>query len=58
MILPVPFTLKRKRKKKPLEERVNLQGLAKTWKQHKCLLADKWIKMWYTYTVEYYSAIK
>ena len=33
--------------------------ITKTWKQPKCLLIDKWIKkMWYTYTMEYYSAIK
>ena len=33
--------------------------IAKTWKQPKCLLTDEWIKkMWYTYTMEYYSAIK
>ena len=25
---------------------------------HKCSLTDKWIKMWYLYSVEYYSAIK
>ena len=31
---------------------------AKTWKQPKCPLTDEWIKMWYTYTMEYYSAIK
>ena len=31
---------------------------AKTWKQPKCP-SDEWIKkMWYIYTVEYYSAIK
>ena len=31
----------------------------KTWKQAKQLLADEWIKkMWYIYTVEYYSAIR
>ena len=31
----------------------------KTWKQPKCPLTDEWIKkMWYIYTVEYYSAIK
>ena len=31
----------------------------KTWKQPKCPLTDKWIKkMWYIYTMEYYSAIK
>ena len=33
--------------------------IAKTWKQPKCLLTDEWIKkMWYIYTMEYYSAIK
>ena len=32
---------------------------AKIWKQPKCPLTDKWIKkMWYVYTLEYYSAIK
>ena len=32
---------------------------AKTWKQPKCPLTDKWIKkMWYIYTMEYYAAIK
>ena len=32
--------------------------IARTWKQLKCPLADKWIrKLWYIYTMEYYSAI-
>ena len=32
---------------------------AKTWTQPKCPLRDEWIKkMWYIYTMEYYSAIK
>ena len=32
---------------------------AKTWKQPKCPLREDWKKkMWYIYTVEYYSAIK
>ena len=32
---------------------------ARTWKQPKCPLTDEWIrKMWYTYTMEYYSVIK
>ena len=31
----------------------------KTWKQPKCPSRDEWIKkMWYIYTMEYYSAIK
>ena len=33
--------------------------IAKTWKQSKCPSTDDWIrKMWYTYPVEYFSAIK
>ena len=33
--------------------------IAKTWKQLKCPPTDEWIKkMWYIYTMEYYSAIK
>ena len=33
--------------------------IAKTWKQPKCPLRDKWIKkIRQRYTVEYYSAIK
>ena len=36
-----------------------LYTIAKTWKQHKCLLTENWIKkMWYIYTMEYYSDIK
>ena len=33
--------------------------IAKTWKQLKCPSIDDWLKkMWYTYTMEYYSGIK
>ena len=32
--------------------------IAKTWKQPKCPSTDEWIKMWYIYAMEYYSAIK
>ena len=33
--------------------------IARTWKQPRCTLADKWIrKLWYIYTMEYYSDIK
>ena len=33
--------------------------IARTWKQPRCPLADKWIrKLWCIYTMEYYSAIK
>ena len=38
---------------------VALFTIAKTWKQPKCPSTEQWIKkMWYIYTVEYYSAIK
>ena len=32
--------------------------IIKTGKQPKCPSTDEWIKMWYIYTMEYYSAIK
>ena len=33
--------------------------IARTWKQPRCPSADEWMrKLWYIYTVEYYSAIK
>ena len=33
--------------------------IARTWKQPRCPLADEWrTKLWYIYTMEYYSAIK
>ena len=32
--------------------------IARTWKQPRCPSTDEWIKkLWYIYTVEYYSAI-
>ena len=32
---------------------------ARTWKEARCPSADEWIrKLWYIYTMEYYSAIK
>ena len=32
---------------------------AMTWKEPKCVSTDEWIKkLWYIYTMEYYSAIK
>ena len=34
-------------------------AIARTWKQSRCLSTDEWIKkLWYIYTMEYYSAIK
>ena len=36
-----------------------LSLIARTWKQPRCPSADEWIrKLWYIYTMEYYSAIK
>ena len=32
--------------------------IAMACKQPKCPLTEEWMKMWYTYTMEYYSAIK
>ena len=36
-----------------------LFAIARSWKQLRCPLTDKWIrKLWYIYTIEYYSAIE
>ena len=32
--------------------------IARTWKQPKYPSTEEWIKMWYIYTMEYYSDIK
>jgi hypothetical protein len=33
--------------------------IAKLWKQPRCPITDEWIKkMWYLYTMEFYSAMK
>ena len=33
--------------------------ITRSWKQPKCPSTDEWIKkLWYIYTMEYYSAIK
>ena len=38
---------------------VALFTIARTWKQPRCPLTDEWIKkLWYIYTMEYYSDIK
>ena len=33
-----------------------LRTIARTWKQPRCISIEEWIKMWYIYTTEYYSA--
>ena len=36
-----------------------LFSIARTWKEHTCSSADAWIrKLWYIYTMKYYSGIK
>jgi hypothetical protein len=36
-----------------------LASIAKLWKQPRCPTTDEWIKkMWYFYTLEFYSATK
>ena len=38
---------------------IALFTIAKTWRQPRCPSADKWLrKLWYIYTMEYYSAVK
>jgi hypothetical protein len=33
--------------------------ISRSWKEPRCPLTEEWIqKMWYIYTMEYYSAIK
>ena len=33
--------------------------IARTWKQPRCLSREEWLKkLWYMYTMEYYSVIK
>ena len=33
--------------------------IARTWRQPRCPMANEWIrKLWYIYTMEYYSAVK
>ena len=63
-ILKNPTVLK---KKKPHTQKdtcapmliAALFTIARSWKQHKCPSTDEWIKkMWFIYTMEYYSAIK
>ena len=37
---------------------VALFTVARTGKQHRCPSTDEWIKLWYIYVKNYYSAIK
>ena len=43
----------------PRSRKVTYHIYENTWKQPRCPSADKWIrKLWYIYTMQYYSAIK
>ena len=56
---PRKIQKKKKKRNMPLMFIAALFTIAKTWKQPKCPLTDEWIrKMWYIYTIEYYSAMK
>ena len=35
-----------------------MSTIAKLWKEPWCPLKDEWIKIWFKYTMEYYSAIR
>jgi len=43
---------------KGIKRHAALFTIARAWKQPQCPLADAWIKIGYTYTMEYYSAIR
>ena len=56
------YTLKKTKLKKTHVPHLLIAALftiARTYKKHRCPSTDEWIKkLWYIYTVEYYSAIK
>ena len=35
-----------------------MSTIAKLWKEPRCPSTDEWTKIWYLYTMEYYTAIK
>ena len=37
---------------------IHCRSIYNTWKQPKCPSTREWKKMWYVYTMEYYSTIK
>ena len=57
-----PLSLKESRIERDTRTPVFMAALftiAGTWKQPRCPLPDEWIrKLWYIYTMEYYSAVK
>ena len=53
-----PTNLSLKKIHAPVMFTAALFTIAKTGKQPKCPSTGEWIKMWYIYIMEYYSAIK
>ena len=57
-----PLSLKESRTERDTRTPVFMAALftiAGIWKQPRCPLPDEWIrKLWYIYTMEYYSAVK
>jgi hypothetical protein len=42
-----------------MNNRKRLPKFSRSWKEPRCPATEEWIqKMWYIYTMEYYSAIK
>ena len=37
---------------------ITVHNFTRTWKQPKCPSTEEWMKMWYIYTMECYSAIE
>ena len=52
------YTLKKPGLKKTYVFTAALFTVARTWKQPGCPSTEEWIKLWYIYMKEYYSAIK
>ena len=42
----------------PNVHRTAMSTIAKLWKEPRCPSTDEWIKMWFIYTMEDYSAIR
>ena len=57
---PTPGHLSRENhgSKRHMYPNLHCSTIAKKWKQPKCPSTEECIKMWYIYTMEYYSAIK
>ena len=59
-ILQLGICLKKSRIRKDTDTQMCTAAIftiAKTWEQPKSPSTDEWVKKWYTYTMEYYSAM-